>query len=166
VIVGLASSGFHTNGYSLLRKLLFERMGLGIDDPFPDSDSTVADVLLRVHRSYLHALHPLLTSQLVNALAHITGGGLPGNLERVIPEGLQAVVRRDSWEVPPEFTTVMRHGRIDEQEMFRTFNMGVGMVLVVTDDNLEGTLKALDAADVPAWRMGNVQAGSERVRIV
>src|SRR5690625_3673137 len=122
VLVGIASNGFHTNGYSLLRRVLFDRLGLGVDDAFPEVDASVADVLLRVHRSYLKSVFPLIEEGRVHALAHITGGGIPGNLDRVIPDGLSARVERASWTVPAEFESIMRHGGIAEEEMFQTFN--------------------------------------------
>jgi phosphoribosylformylglycinamidine cyclo-ligase len=165
-LIALASSGFHTNGYSLLRKVLFERMGLTVDDRFPGSSESVADVLLRVHRSYLDVLHPLIGRQKLHALAHITGGGIPGNLERVIPKGLDAVVAKRSWQVPSEFASIMEHGGIAEDEMFRTFNMGVGMILVVAPDQHDEVLAAVSDTGVPAWSAGSIQSGSGAVRIV
>ncbi len=155
-LVALASSGFHTNGYSLLRKLLFDRLGLGLEDAFPGVDEPVGDVLLRVHRSYLSAVAPLLADGGVHALAHITGGGIPGNLNRSLPDGLQAKVDRSTWRVPPEFDGVMRTGGIPEDEMYRTFNMGVGMILVVAPDSAGGTVSALNAGGEDAWVAGSV----------
>ncbi|HUH12639.1 MAG TPA: phosphoribosylformylglycinamidine cyclo-ligase, partial [Longimicrobiales bacterium] len=119
VLLGLAANGFHTNGYSLLRRLLFDRLGLGVEDPFPDVGDSVADVLLRVHRSYQRPLLPAIADGRVRALAHITGGGLPENLERVLPTGVRARVRRSSWRPPPEFAAVQRLGGVEDEEMFR-----------------------------------------------
>jgi phosphoribosylformylglycinamidine cyclo-ligase len=156
-LVGLASDGFHTNGYSLLRKLLFERLGLDVGDPFPEVDATVGDVLLRVHRSYLRSVHPLIEAGRVHALAHITGGGIPGNLNRSIPRALQARVDTSSWDVPAEFRAVMASGGIAEAEMFETFNMGVGLILVVPRDDAQGIIGALGAAGERAWVMGELR---------
>jgi len=165
-IVALPSNGFHTNGYSLLRRLLFDRLGLTPTDPFPDLDATVADVLLRTHRSYLHALGPLLEQDRIHALAHITGGGIPENLARILPAGLQARVHTRSWEPPPEFRAVMRIGAIEPEEMFRTFNMGVGMILVVAPEHADPVLADLHAAGEHAWIAGEVAEGRPAVLLV
>jgi phosphoribosylformylglycinamidine cyclo-ligase len=159
----VASDGFHTNGYSLLRKLLFERLALDLDDPFPETDDTVGDVLLRVHRSYLRSVHPLIEAGRIHALAHITGGGIPGNLNRSLPPDIQARVDTASWEVPPEFRGVMNSGGIERLEMFETFNMGVGLVLVVPVDEAQRVVDALDSAGERAWVMGELRerAGGE-----
>jgi phosphoribosylformylglycinamidine cyclo-ligase len=157
VLVGLASSGFHTNGYSLLRKLVFERLGLDLDDPFPGSGDPVGDVLLRVHRSYLGPVLPLVADGRIRSLAHITGGGIPGNLNRSIPAGLQARVQTSTWPLPPEFEGVREAGEIEEAEMYRTFNMGVGMILVVSPGDGNGVVERLRAAGEDAWVMGQVQ---------
>jgi phosphoribosylformylglycinamidine cyclo-ligase len=165
-LIGIASNGFHTNGYSLLRRVVFDRLGLDADDPFPDLDESVADVLLRVHRSYLAALEPLLATGSLHALAHITGGGIPENLARVIPEGLEARVERESWEVPAEFASIMRHGGIDLEEMFRTFNMGVGMIAVVAPERVDDVVAHLRGAGETAWVAGTVAEGARRVALL
>jgi phosphoribosylformylglycinamidine cyclo-ligase len=160
-LVGMASSGFHTNGYSLLRKLLFERLGLDLGDPFPGTGDPVGEVLLRVHRSYLRAVHPLIAAGRIHALAHITGGGIPGNLNRSIPDPLQARVERSSWEVPGEFRGVMEAGSIEEREMFDTFNMGVGLILVVPETEAQSVVDALVVAGEAAWHLGDVRKRPE-----
>ncbi len=162
-LIGLASDGFHTNGYSLLRSLLFDRLGLDASDPFPDQDASVADVLLRPHRSYGAALRPLLDGGVIHALAHITGGGIPGNLDRVIPEGLQARVELASWTPPAEFRAVQQHGRIAQDEMFHTLNMGVGMIAVVAGKDAESVIDRLNAAGERAWRLGTIGEGAAPV---
>lgn len=163
VLIGIGSNGFHTNGYSLLRRVLFDRLGLGVDDAFPGSDESVTDVLLKVHRSYLGSVYPLVQAGSINALAHITGGGIPENLSRVVPEGLQAEVDRSSWEVPGEFLSIMRHGGIELEEMFRTFNMGVGMLAVVDEENADDVVGKLREAGETAWIAGAIVEGDERV---
>lgn len=163
VLIGIGSSGFHTNGYSLLRRVLFDRLGLDVEDEFPDLGESVADVLLRVHRSYLSSVQPLLESDSIHALAHITGGGIPENLARVIPAGLEARVERGSWEVPPEFLSIMRHGGIDPEEMFQTFNMGVGMFAVVAPERADEVVAHLRGAGETAWVAGAVAEGAQRV---
>ena len=136
-------------------------MRLGPDDPFPGEEGSVADVLLRIHRSYLAALSPVLDR--VHALAHVTGGGLPGNLDRALPPSLDAVVRLGSWEVPPVFRERARAGEVAQDEMFRAFNMGVGMVALGDPADADALIGASAAADVPAWILGEVTDGSGRV---
>lgn len=162
-VIALASSGLHTNGYSLARRIVFERMGLTPTDPFPEEEGTVGEVLLRVHRSYLKGLLPLIDADRIRGLAHITGGGLVENLPRVLPQGLAARIRRDSWHVPALFRVLQREGGVEEEEMFRAFNMGVGMVAIVAPDEVDGVLHALDEAGEDAWVAGEIVAGDGRV---
>jgi phosphoribosylformylglycinamidine cyclo-ligase len=164
-LIGLASSGFHTNGYSLLRRLFFDRMGLGVQDGYPDSDESVADVLLRPHRSYARVLLPLIGDGTITALSHITGGGIPENLVRVLPDGVGARIERASWQVPAEFESVQRHGSISDDEMFLTFNMGVGMILVTAEDAADATIRTLNEAGESAWRIGAVRGDVNGVEI-
>ena len=163
-LVALASSGLHTNGYSLARRIVRERLRLTVDDPFPDETGTVADVLLRVHRSYLRALEPVLDA--VHAMAHITGGGIPGNLTRALPSGLDAVVEAASWRVPNVFRTLERAGGVSRDEMFRAFNMGVGMVVVCPPDGVDRVIAGARAQDTDAWPLGEVRPGSGLVTFV
>jgi phosphoribosylformylglycinamidine cyclo-ligase len=156
-IVGLASNGFHTNGYSLIRRILSDRLHLGVQDRFPGTDATVADVLLRVHRSYGAALRPVLAE--THALAHITGGGLAGNVERVLPSGLDAVIRLDSWVVPHEFAALGAGGDVSPAEMFRAFNMGVGMVAIAAPPSVDRIIDSARAAGTGAWVLGEVVRG-------
>jgi phosphoribosylformylglycinamidine cyclo-ligase len=162
VIVGMASTGLHTNGYSLARRIVADRLRLGPSDPFPEhAGATTADVLLAVHRSYLAALRPVLDR--VHALAHITGGGLPGNLDRSLPPALDAVLDLASWEVPPLFQVLGAAGAVPRDEMLRTFNMGVGMCAVVEAADADRVIAAARAAGVPAWVMGHTAPGSGHV---
>jgi phosphoribosylformylglycinamidine cyclo-ligase len=163
VLVGLPSSGLHTNGYSLARRIVFDRMGLGLNDPFPGEDATVAEVLLRVHRSYLPALRPAL--QRVHAMAHITGGGLPGNVNRALPDTLDAVIAANSWEVPNLFRQLEQAGQVDRAEMYRTFNMGVGMVVITDEAGADAVAAAAASAHLGSWRLGRVVRGAGQVRI-
>jgi len=160
-LIGYASTGLHTNGYTLARKIVFESMKLGIDDPFPETGQSVREVLLAVHRSYASALRPLLDS--VHALAHVTGGGIAGNLVRVLPPGVEAVVDAGSWPWPPLFRVLMRAGKVSRDEMRRVFNLGVGMIAVVGRDDVETTMRAASRAPVQAWLIGEVRAGSKPV---
>ncbi len=162
-LVGLASDGLHTNGYSLARKVFFEVLGCSVDDRVPELHTTVADELLKVHRCYLEPVWPLLERGCVHALAHITGGGITDNLPRVLPEGLEAVIKVGSWDVPPVFRLLATAGQVPEDDLWRTFNMGVGMVLVVPPDELAAVLAVLREARCPGFPMGNVVKGNRGV---
>jgi phosphoribosylformylglycinamidine cyclo-ligase len=159
-LVGIDASGLHTNGYTLARKIVFEVMGLGVDDELPGTGRSVADELLAVHRSYLPLLWPLLEAGRVRGLAHITGGGIPGNLPRVLPEGLGADVDRGSWEVPAVFRTLQEAGKVSRDEMDRVFNMGVGMIAVTREGDADQVLEAAAVAGVGARVIGRVTEGS------
>jgi phosphoribosylformylglycinamidine cyclo-ligase len=163
VLLGLASNGLHTNGYSLARQIVSERMKLAVTDPFPGEDGTVADALLRVHRSYLPALKSVLSR--IHGMAHITGGGLPGNVVRALPDTLDAEIDGSSWEVPNLFRQLEQAGDVSRAEMYRTFNMGVGMV-VITDEASVGAVEASAAsAHIATFRLGRVVRGTGKVRI-
>ena len=159
VLLALPSLGLHTNGYSLARKVLFDLMGYRVDTKVPELGATVGQALLAPHRSYLAALEPLLERDKLKALAHITGGGFPGNIPRVLPPGLGAKVRRGSWEVPPLFRLIERGGKIAEDEMFRTFNMGVGMIVVVRPADLHEVEHSLERRGETSFVIGSVVAG-------
>ena len=163
VLVALASSGLHTNGYSLARRIVFDRMGLSVDSPFPGEDGSVADVLLRVHRSYLKPMLTALDDGLVRGLAHITGGGLVDNVPRMLPEGVDARFERATWEVPPVFRVLQREGGVDEMEMFRAFNMGVGMVAAAAPHHADALVASLRDAGETAWIAGEVVPGERKV---
>jgi phosphoribosylformylglycinamidine cyclo-ligase len=165
VLIGFESSGFHTNGYSLLRALFFDKLGMNINDRSPGSDDSLADVLLRPHRSYAPTLLPLLANGRVRALSHITGGGIPENLVRVLPEHVSARIDESSWTVPPEFATVQRLGKVEPAEMFLTFNMGVGMIAVVSREDADAVLADLRRGGESAWVIGAVEAGAREVMI-
>ncbi len=161
VLVGFPSSGLHTNGYSLARKIVSERLKLGMGDAFPGGGGTVADVLLAEHRSYLSALKPVLDR--VHALAHVTGGGLPGNLDRVLPPTLDAVIDTASWEVPRVFRVLMDAGAVEPAEMYRTFNMGVGMVVICRPSDVNAVLSAAAKSGAAGWILGSLRRGTGAV---
>jgi phosphoribosylformylglycinamidine cyclo-ligase len=163
VLLGLESSGLHTNGYSLARRIVSERLRIGWDEYFPGMDVTVADVLLSIHRSYLAALGPVLDR--IHAMAHITGGGLPGNVDRAITQSLDAVIDSGTWEIPPVFTALETAGKVPRDEMFRVFNMGVGMVVIAPREEADLIIGSARVSGVVAWVMGEVKAGSGRVII-
>jgi phosphoribosylformylglycinamidine cyclo-ligase len=163
-IVAFESTGLHTNGYSLARRIVSERMALGVHDAFPGEDgATVADVLLRVHRSYLAIIRPHLRR--VHALAHITGGGIPGNLNRALPDALDAVVRTGSWNVPNVFRQLGDAGGVSRDEQFRAFNMGVGLMALVDRADAGVLLDSAAQAGVRGWVAGEVVPGSGAVRL-
>lgn len=164
VLVALASSGLHTNGYSLARRIVAERLRLAPDDPFPGEDASTADVLLRVHRSYLPVLRDVLDR--VHAMAHITGGGIPGNLDRALPSHLDAMVNLRSWEVPNLFRVLGEAGGVARDELFRAFNMGVGMVVICDPAHASAVIEASRAGGIPAWTLGHVGPGAGTVRLV
>ena len=152
-LIALRSSGLHTNGYTLARTIVFERMALAIDDPFPGESATVADVLLSVHRSYLGLVQPLLGTGTVRAMAHVTGGGIEGNLPRVLPAGLGGRIDCESWTVPNVFRRLGEAGGVADAEMYRVFNMGVGMILVVAAEDEAAVLRSLGD---DGWSVGEV----------
>jgi phosphoribosylformylglycinamidine cyclo-ligase len=159
-ILGLPSAGLHTNGYSLARKVLFETLGLSVEASVPELGATVGRALLAPHVCYLPALGPLLERGRVRALAHITGGGFEGNIPRVLPEGLGARIRRGSWEVPPIFRLIQSGGRVGDGEMFRTFNMGIGMAVVVAPDDLHDVEHSLERRGFASFLIGSVARGA------
>jgi len=166
LLVGLPSAGLHTNGYSLARKAFFEVAGLMVGSHVDELGATVGELLLAEHRSYLGALREPLAQGLLRGLAHVTGGGLTDNLPRILPAGLEAVVRRGSWPVPPIFDWIRRTGDVEEHEMYRTFNMGVGMVAAVAPDRVGELERSLDACGERHHRIGEVVEGEGRVRYV
>ena len=164
-VIGLASNGLHTNGYSLARKVVFSAAGLKPDDQLPYG-VTAADELLRVHRCYAPAVLPLLADGLVQGMAHITGGGLPGNLVRSLPDGCHARLDPRAWDSQPIFAYLQQTGRVPMDDMYRTFNMGVGYTLVVRPDVADTVLARLTAAGETAWRIGEITAGTRGVEII
>ncbi len=163
VLVALAANGLHTNGYSLARRIVAERMRLSVTDRFPGDpgSGSVADVLLRVHRSFLAALRPVLAR--VHAMAHITGGGLPGNVDRALPDTLDAEVDTGSWTIPQEFAMLEEAGGVPREEMFRVFNMGVGMVVIADAGSADAVRASARQAGVESWMLGRVVPGSGQV---
>jgi phosphoribosylformylglycinamidine cyclo-ligase len=159
VLIGLPSSGLHTNGYTLARKIVFEAMGLTVNDTFPGADLTVGDVLLDVHRSYLNVLKPVLETNRITGLAHITGGGIPGNLPRILGTELGARVDLSSWDVPNTFQVLGEGGGVERDEMLRVFNMGVGMIVLTAPDDADQVLSDLRDGGAMPWVMGEVEAG-------
>ncbi len=159
IVIGLPSNGLHTNGYSLARKVIFETAGLSPSDTHPLlGTGTVGEVLLSVHRSYLRYLEPLLREKLVKGMAHITGGGIPGNLSRVLPEGCGAHIRQ-LWSVPGIFELIRELGHVDISEMRKAFNMGAGMLLVVDENDKGRVMELLRMSGVEPFIAGEIICG-------
>jgi len=165
-IIGLRSSGLHTNGYSLARRIVFERAGLKLRDPFPGTRRSVADVLLAVHRSYLRPVTAVRKRVRIHGMAHITGGGLPDNVARILPPRTAAVIDRRSWRAGAVFRFLREQGRVDRDEMFRVFNMGIGFVLVVRARDVPRALSLLKKARCRARVIGRMESGRRAVRLL
>lgn len=168
-LIGLASSGLHSNGYSLARKVLLERMGLPIDGIIPGVDKSVTDELLTPTRIYAKTVLNLLRDFTINGIAHITGGGLLENIPRVLPNGCKAVLHRNSWEMPAIFRALQEGGNIEETEMFRTFNCGIGMVLVVKNRDVDEIMIRLSGLHEQACIIGEIakcEPGKECVELL
>ncbi len=159
LLVGLPSAGLHTNGYSLARRVLFEAMGLGVDSRVPELGMSVGQALLQPHRGYLQPLEPLLERGKIRALVHITGGGFQGNIPRVLPRGLGVRIRTGAWEVPPIFRLIQKGGDVSDEEMFRTFNMGIGMLVVVAPADHHDVEHSLERRGETSFLIGTVVAG-------
>ncbi|MEM7052623.1 MAG: phosphoribosylformylglycinamidine cyclo-ligase [Acidobacteriota bacterium] len=156
VLIGLPSSGLHTNGYSLVRRIVFDRLGLEPETAAPWGGGTVASELLTPHRSYLAALQSLLADPVLTGLAHITGGGLTDNLPRILPAGCRAEVDLGAWRVPEIFRFLQRAGEVAWEEMLQVFNLGIGMVVVAEDESVMATLEAAGEAPI---RLGKILEG-------
>jgi phosphoribosylformylglycinamidine cyclo-ligase len=161
VLIGLPSSGLHTNGYSLARRIAFEMAGLAAGDAVPELGTTIGEALLRPHRSYLPVIRPLLGTGVIKGMAHITGGGVTDNLPRILPDGFGAVVDRRTWQVPPLFDWLQRTGSVPDDDMLRTFNMGLGLIVVCGPDDAGTMIERLSGAgESGAMRIGTVQDGA------
>src|SRR3954467_8014067 len=163
VLIGLASNGLHTNGYSLARKLLFGIARYSPDTYVNELKGKVGNELMRVHRSYWPVLRKLVDGEAVNAMAHITGGGITENLPRVLPKGTAAVIELGTWQVPAIFPHMQRIGNVPEDDMMRTFNMGIGMVLVVPSKKFKKVQSILERAGEKGYTIGRIVKGDRKV---
>ena len=159
-LIGLGSNGLHTNGYTLVRKILFDMAGLSVRDEMPDCGKTVGEELLRPHRSYVAALREALQRGDLLGLAHITGGGIPGNLPRMMPDGCGARIDPGAWTVPPVFTALQRLGGVPDEDMWQTFNMGIGMIAAVRPARAEALMQEWRTAGEEVFAIGEVVEGS------
>ncbi len=163
VIIGMGSSGLHSNGFSLARAVFFDAAGLDLNDPLEGAGGTVGEVMLTPTRIYVRQVLALIERVQVNALAHITGGGLTENLPRVFPDGVSARIDTGAWRVPPVFTQLQKLGEIDTEEMLRTFNMGIGMCVVVPADQADRALEILHGMGESASIIGRMEPGDGQV---
>ena len=167
VVIGLPSSGLHTNGYSLARKIVFDELKLTVDSHLPDLGETVGEALLRTHRSYLPVIKPLLGKKLIKGMAHITGGGITDNLPRVLPPGTSARVNRGSWRVPAIFRWLGESGRVPEYDLRRALNMGIGMIIVAAANDSDAVRNALlEAGEANSVMIGDIIKGDAGVQYV
>jgi phosphoribosylformylglycinamidine cyclo-ligase len=168
VVIGISSSGIHSNGYSLVRKIVFDHAGLKADDRVDFSEKSVGELLLTPTRLYVRPVRSVLNhykvKSVVHGIAHITGGGLHENLARVLPPTVDAEIFRDSWPIAPVFSWMQRLGDVEDAEMFRVFNMGVGMTLVVSEYYAESIVQQLAAQGFESWRIGRIVDGAGEAR--
>ncbi len=164
VLIGLPSTGLHTNGYSLARKVIFETAGLKISDKLPGTVRTVGDALLAVHRSYLKPVRKVMEKVQIRGMAHITGGGFQDNIPRVLPENAVAVIDRNAWKIPAIFQFIQKKGRIDREEMHRVFNMGIGYILIIRKKDEGKAMSILGRTDLTPSVIGRIEEGRKGVR--
>ena len=168
VVIGLASSGFHSNGFSLIRKTVFEHAGLSVDDLVPETQRSVGDTLLKPTQIYADVVGRIAQADdllgSVHGIAHITGGGLIENVERILPDNVDAVLELEAWPLPAEFTWLQQLGSIEAHEMFHVFNMGIGLVLVAHPTSAAQLMSVIAEAGIPHWQIGSVTAGAGSVQ--
>ena len=164
LIIGIASNGLHSNGYSLVRKLFFDLKKMNVDTYIPDLGTTLGEELLKPTRIYVKAFMVLRDKLEIKGMAHITGGGIPGNLPRILPEGIYADIKIGSWPVPKIFELVEKIGNIPEDEMKKTFNMGIGYIMVVSEGMAEEAVSLLNKSGYTAFIIGNIEKGGRGVR--
>ena len=162
LVLGLNSAGLHTNGFSLARKAAFNMAGFKHDDYIEELETTVGEALLEKHLSYFSTVYPLLSKIEINGMAHITGGGIAGNLKRILPENLDAEIETNSWQTPPIFGWLQSKGEIDDEDMYSAFNMGIGFVIVADGTNVNKIIKEIDSAQI----IGKIVQGSGKVKLV
>ena len=169
-ILGLASSGLHSNGFALARNICFKKLGLKVDDKIAELDNkSIGEVLLAPTKIYVRSVVKLLShyraKQVVHAMAHITGGGLPGNVPRNLPANCDAIINRSEWQIPPIFDFLQKNGPVEPEEMFRVFNMGIGFILIVASDFADSIIRQLAHSGQTVYNLGVVSRGSGKVVI-
>ncbi len=166
VLIGLASTGLHSNGFSLARRVLFDDAGLTVSSRVNDLSSSIGETLLTPTRIYVRTILKLMSAHRVKGMAHITGGGITENLPRVLPQGRLGRIRRGSWTVPPIFPLIQRLGQVEDEEMYRVFNMVIGLILVVPAEEAEGVVLSARQEGETAWVIGKVAQGNASERRV
>ncbi|MFP6752602.1 MAG: phosphoribosylformylglycinamidine cyclo-ligase [Pirellulaceae bacterium] len=168
VVIGVASSGLHSNGFSLVRKIVFDIAGLKVRNRIEEFGTTVGEILLTPTRIYAQPVRRILkhytVKNVVHGIAHVTGGGIQENLERVIPEGVHAELARNSWEIPPVFKWIQQLGDVDNEEMDRVFNLGIGLVLVVSNYYADNIQRILRREGLESWKLGEIKSGGSGAR--
>ena len=164
VVIGVESNGLHTNGYSLARKILFDKMRYGVEDYIKEIDNVLGDELLMTHISYLSLVHK--TKKYVNGIAHITGGGFYDNIPRILPKNLNVVINKNSWHVLPIFELIQKCGKVSDEEMYHVFNMGIGMIFIMNKKYVDKFLKESKSLNYKSYIIGNVERGSCEVKII
>ncbi len=160
-LIGIASSGLHSNGYSLVRKVCFEILKMEIDTQVPELERTIGEELLTPTRIYAELIQSIIRDLPVNGMAHITGGGIPDNITRIIPNACQVQIKKGSWEIPPIFSFLQEKGNISENEMMRTFNNGIGLILVVPDNSVQEIQERLQAMNEKSFIIGEIAERKE-----
>ena len=163
-LIGLGSTGLHTNGFSLVRRIVFDRCGYDVDTYLPELSATLGDALLATHKSYVKSILELREVCEIKGISHITGGGLPANVLRILPDGCVADIRKGTWEIPPIFPFLQEKGNVEEAEMYRVFNMGIGMVVILAPDAVDAALASLNASGESTYLIGEVVAGEKGVQ--
>jgi phosphoribosylformylglycinamidine cyclo-ligase len=163
VIIGLGSTGLHTNGFTLARKIAFEVDGRKFDEIIDSLGQPIGEALMTVHKTYLHDITPLLGKYQINGMAHITGGGIKGNLIRVIPENLRAVINKKSWTVPPIFEYLQRAGAVEDDAMYEAFNMGIGFMIVLPEMDAENVYNNLKNSGAAPYFIGKIESGKKEI---
>jgi len=164
-LIGLASSGLHSNGYSLVRKVLLEKSGYGVDDTLTElGNGTLGEVLLTPTKIYAKTIKALMKDFDIRGMAHITGGGITENTPRMLPKGAQALIRKKTWDIPPIFKLLRKKSGVDDAEMYRAFNMGIGMVIVVPKKQMEAVIKKAEKLGEKAYPIGEIVKGRQGVK--
>lgn len=165
LLIGLQSSGLHTNGYSLARHIVFEQLKMNVNDQLPGTEDTIGDALLKTHRSYLKPVSKLLEKKIVKGMVHITGGGFYDNIPRILPEGYEVKINRN-WSVPEIFSFLVKKGNISQKESFRVFNMGIGMILFIDRENLSETESILNNLNENFYTIGQVKKSNGKDKVI
>ncbi len=165
LLIGLQSSGLHTNGYSLARHIVFEQLKMNVNDQLPGTEDTIGDALLKTHRSYLKPVSKLLEKKIIKGMVHITGGGFYDNIPRILPEGYEVKINRN-WPVPEIFSFLVKKGNISQKESFRVFNMGIGMILFIDRENLSETESILNNLNENFYTIGQVKKSNGKDKVI